>query len=100
MATAFNATPVTTSEADLFNAESDGGGPCTTFKVVNQGATDMLVNIPGLHASGDWFPVAGGTGEYFACHSQDIRRVRAKTASGSTTAGGGIVVKADRGRLL
>ncbi len=93
MATAFANLSVGT-EQDLFNAATDGGG-VTTYLVHNAAASavDLLVNVSGLHAVTEWFPIAPGQKEMFRSGQDDITRIRAKAASGTVTASGGVVAK-------
>lgn len=95
MASAFNASSVTTSAGDLFNATTDAVDPVAAFQVWNDPASaqNLLVNIPGLHKSTEWFGIPPGGTAVFRGGSAGITQVQAKSASGTVTAHGGVVAK-------
>lgn len=61
MATAATAVSISTTAGDtaVFDSTVDGGA-CRKFWVANNaGSVILLVNIPGLHSAGEWFPIVG-----------------------------------------
>lgn len=93
MATAFNATSVTTTAGDLFNASTDSVDACSAFMVTNlpSSGANLLINIPGLHKTNEWFGIPAGGSATFRSGTVGIKQVQAKSASGTITCSGGIV---------
>lgn len=98
MPSAFNGTAITSVEQDLFNATTDGG-TCESFEV-RAGPQDIVVNVSGLHAADQWFPIAAFGSQEFTYAPDGISRVRCKLAPACAnatngTAGGGITERRD-----
>ena len=93
MATAFNATSVTTTAGDLFNTTTESVDPCSAFAVTTlpSSGANLLINIPGLHKTNDWFGFPAGGSHAFRAGTNGSKPVRAKAASGTITASGGVV---------
>ena len=81
-------TTVTTSETLLYEAATMLG--CSEF-VVKTISGEALVNIPGLHAEGDWFPIPSGDSQTFKLLPYGIKSVRAKGNGGDAVLNFGIV---------
>jgi len=87
----------TTVDATGENVYVDTDG-CTTFmvRVPATSTQAALVNIPGLHASGDFFKVAKGKDVMFRLFHMGIKSVFVKGAGGNATVEYGVVVKTYR----
>lgn len=70
-------------------------GECGSFSVYNRAGSSgyALINIPGLHAAADWFPIAPGTKEVFRNSFQAIRTVNAKTDTNGAVIDCGVTIK-------
>lgn len=90
---AFNQS-ITTDEVKIFDSDDDEGA-CTSFFVhCTAGSTaPVLVNVPGLHKSGDYAPVRQGETIIFRLGHLGIREVYAKTNSGTATVDYGVLAK-------
>jgi hypothetical protein len=88
MATAGNGISLTTTPTVLFNATSGGDdGGCTTYMVKNRSgsAGNVLVNVLGLHAPGEFVGIAPGDPPlYFRLGSNSILQVTAKSDATAT----------------
>ena len=64
---------------------------CTRFGIGCQAtsAANVLVNIPGLHCGGEWFPVYKGGYQEFIC-LKSITKVNLKGDGGTATVDGGV----------
>jgi hypothetical protein len=84
MATASNGFVLTSAPTILFDANM--GGPCTSFAVFNRpgSAGNVLVNVLGLHAAGDFFGIAPGTGMVFKLREGEMQKVTALSDSTAT----------------
>lgn len=78
-----------------FNIFDNNGGKCTTIVVsVDSGSSyGALVNIPGLHKSGEFFPIAAGSKEYFRLDYNGISTVFAKGNGGTATVSWGVIAR-------
>jgi len=86
---------LTTTEIVLFNGPTDGGN-CTTFYVINfesGGAGNALIHVPGLHKSGEFFPVPPGLSVPFRLNHNGIAKVIAKSSTGTVNIGYGVTAK-------
>lgn len=85
MATAGNSVSLNTTGTTLFSADTDNqGAGCRAYSIRNLDSTNhVLVNIPGLHASGEFFGLAPGERHTFRHWGNVIKSVFAK-ASAST----------------
>lgn len=81
----------TTNETRLY----DDVAGCKSFSVsVTSGSTsDGLVNIPGLHEAGEYFPIAKGKDYVFTHGVIGIKRVYAKGSGGAATFNFGVVAR-------
>jgi len=72
--------------------DTDG---CTTFLIrcLASSANDALVNIPGLHDAGEFFPIPPGQEYPFRLNHLGIREVFVKGDGGNADISGGIVAK-------
>lgn len=84
MATAGSA-DLTTTPTTLYDGSSTGSH-ATTFTVTNDAGSsgNALINVPGLHAAGDFFPLAPGESQPFRSGSSSISTVTAKAVSTAT----------------
>jgi hypothetical protein len=67
-ATAGNGISLTTSPLIVFDATSGGnGGPCTCIAISNRSSSsgNVLFNVLGIHASGDFGGIAPGVGPIY-----------------------------------
>jgi len=81
---------LTTSEVNLFY--DDNG--CTTFEVtVASGGGDGLINVRGLHESGEFFTVPAGESRAFRLSNLGIRRVTGKSSTGTAAITFGVLAK-------
>jgi hypothetical protein len=67
-ATAGNGVSLTTTPLLAFDATTGGdGGPCTTIAICNRSASagNVLFNVLGIHASGDFGGIAPGVGPIY-----------------------------------
>ena len=95
MATAGTAT-VTTAGTEVYNTDANQG--CTVFlvHVLSTSSNGALVNIPGLHASGEFFPIPVG-GEYaFRQGHQNIDSVTVKGDGGNADINYGVIADGRR----
>jgi hypothetical protein len=92
MATAGTATQTSTGS----NVFEDTNG-CTTFVVRCQSgaANEALVNIPGLHDSGEFFQIEKDEEQVFRLNSNGIRSVFVKGNGGNTTVAYGIISRTE-----
>ena len=86
---------LTTAAATLYDATAPAGvdPECDRFCVTNPigGTANVLVNVAEIHKNGEWFWIPPGASFTFGCRQQAIRKVQAKTATGTVTAYCGIV---------
>jgi len=101
MASAGNGVTLTTTGVSgstvIFSGASDGG-PCQVFSVANRSGSsgNVLVNIPGLHKTGEWIGIAPGAPPMLFCFglvSNGIQTVNAETDTGTATIDFGIAKK-------
>lgn len=85
MATAASAVSVPTDETTLYDAETDGIYASSFYIDVSSGGDDCLLNVPGLHASGDWFRLSAGKSITFRLGSRGLAKVLAKAPSSTAT---------------
>ncbi len=84
---------------DIFD-QADDGGPCTEFQVAVKSSASfpVLVNIPGLHVLGEFFPIPIGISQTFKNSQQGevdsfIQTVEAKGDGGDTILDYGVISK-------
>lgn len=89
MATAGTEALITTSE-EIFREEDRG---CTSFMVhcLAGSSNAALVNVPGLHASGEFFPIPKGSEYTFTLNKLGIKTVNAKGDGGAASINYGVV---------
>lgn len=94
MASAAYGVSVGTTSHRYFDAENDGG-KCTKIgiNVRTLSAAPVLVNIPGLHESGEWFEVQAGQFVEFRLNHSGIAALYMRTASGTATVSYGVTSK-------
>lgn len=99
MASAASNQTVDATGENIFDQASDDG-PCVGFMVAVKGssANPALVNIPGLHKAGEFFPIPIGISVTFEKHTQgdateQIQTVFAKGDGGDTLIDSGVVSK-------
>lgn len=97
MASAANGQNITTTPATAFSSALDGG-PCQRFYVANRSSSagNVLVNVPGLHKSGENLGLAPGQAIIFGdggVQTNGISTVTLSTDSGTATADYGVVAK-------
>jgi hypothetical protein len=90
MATAGTVT-VTVAGSDVYD-DSKG---CSTFlvHVLSGSANGALVNIPGLHDSGEFLPIPAGSEQLFRLNHLGIRKVTVKGDGGNANINFGVVAK-------
>lgn len=94
MATAGQVASLGTAGSTLFTANTDNANAgCSGFYIYNSdGSIDVLVNIPGLHAAGEFFYVAAGKEKVFRTRGTNgIKSVFAKSASSTVKIDYGII---------
>jgi hypothetical protein len=69
---------------------------CSGFVVYNDSAVDVLINVVGLHAPGEFFPIAPATSQEFEVDSMGLTLVRGKSASGTAAIRWGVTSKGPR----
>jgi len=91
MASALAGYALTTTEEAIFVASSDGGR-CTEFFVHCRtgSANPALVNVPGLHVSGEFAGIPAGESVIFKLGTLGIARVNAKGSGGAATIDAGV----------
>ena len=91
---AASAQSVDSTGENIFDSSTDGG-KCTTFvvKVDSGSANGVLVNIPGLHKSGEFYPIGVGGKEYFRLDYNAINTVFAKGDGGTATVSWGVIAR-------
>lgn len=97
MASANSSQTIDSTGVNVFDQANDGG-PCVGFMVAVKGssANPALVNIPGLHKSGEFFPIPIGISVTFEDHTQgdvaqQIQTVFVKGDGGDTLVDSGVV---------
>lgn len=73
--------------------ENDSGATSYMLKVNSDSENPALINIPGLHAEGDFFPLAVGESQVFRLNDLGIKEIFAKGSGGDAVIQGGIVAK-------
>ena len=88
MATAGNGISLTTAANVVFDASAGdkGNGPCTAIFVSNRSSSsgNVLVNIPGLHAAGDFAGIAPGVSQAFRVGVTGLSKITLKSDSTAT----------------
>jgi len=79
---------LTTTEATFF---ADANGATSVLVKCTSGTA--LINVPGLHASGEYFPIASGSEYTFRLNHLGIKKITGKTASGSAAITFGVLSK-------
>jgi hypothetical protein len=89
-ASAANAQTIDSTGENIFDSN---GGKCTTIciKVASGSANGALVNIPGLHSTNAFFPIAAGEKEYFRYDYNGIATVFCKGNGGNATVSWGVI---------
>jgi hypothetical protein len=83
----YNQSVQETPAETIFDAVANGGG-CSAFKIrcLSSSVVDLLVNVEGIHATGEFARVPSDNEEVFAAGKNDILKVTAKGLGGTATA--------------
>lgn len=87
---------ISTTEMEIYD------GNCAAFfvGVPNSSTNGVLVNIPGIHDTGDWFPLGVGDGMVFRMGFRGIRTVVVKGDGGAATVNYGVVAVAPATKMV
>lgn len=88
-ATAAYAQSATTTEALIY----DDANGCSEFYVRCTSATPVLINVPGLHAAGEYVQIVQNAEQRFTLGNLGIRKVSAKGNGGTATIDWGVTKK-------
>ncbi len=73
--------------------ENDSGATSYMLKVNADSENPALINIPGLHLTGEFFPLDIGESQVFRIGDLGIKEIFAKGNGGNAIVQGGIVAK-------
>lgn len=94
MASAGHSVTVGSTDTVIFKSANDGG-QCTEFMVGCQSgsASNLLVNVQGLHKPGEYFPIYKGAAVVFRLNYDGLGLVVVKGDGGNATIDFGVVSK-------